>query len=188
LLAIPEIDSERLRLRGHRAEDHHSALAIWQHADVVRFITGEVLSEQDVWLRLLRYSGLWDFLGYGYWAVEERASGRYVGQMGFADFRRGLVGFDGHYPEAGWVIHPDFAGRGYATEGMQAACSWLDSQSGLARSFCIIAPQNAASVRVAEKLGYRFALDTAFGDEQTAVYFRERSGEAAGVSESPEAL
>lgn len=124
-------------------------------------------------MRLLRYSGLWDFLGYGYWAVEDRSTGRYIGQMGFADFKRGLVGFDGHYPEAGWVLHPEFAGRGIATEGMQAACDWLDHQVDQRRSFCIVAPDNVASIRVAQKVGYRYALDTHMGDERTAVYFRD---------------
>ncbi|MFT7288302.1 MAG: RimJ/RimL family protein N-acetyltransferase [Halieaceae bacterium] len=175
---IPTIDTPRLILRAHRAEDHAGAVAVWQHPQVYRFITGSALSEQEVWLRLLRYSGLWDFLGYGYWAVEERVSGCYVGQMGFADFKRGLVGFDGHYPEAGWVLHPDCAGRGYATEGMQAACTWLDTQATQPRSFCIIGPDNNRSVRVAEKIGYRFVLDADFDEESVGVYFRDRENPA----------
>jgi RimJ/RimL family protein N-acetyltransferase len=124
-------------------------------------------------MRLLRYSGLWDFLGYGYWALEERETGRYIGQIGFADFKRGLVGFDGHYPEAGWVLHPDSAGKGYATEAMLAACGWLDDQDSWPRSFCIISPDNRQSLRVANKLGYRYVLDVAFGEENVQVYFRE---------------
>lgn len=174
---IPQIETDHLLLRGHMPQDHAAAVDIWQHPDVYRFITGEALSQQDVWLRLLRYSGLWDFLGYGYWAVVERKSGRYIGQMGFADFKRGLVGFDGHFPESGWVIHPDFAGRGFATEGMNAACTWLDSGPREEKSFCVITPSNAASVRVAEKLGYRFALQTTLGEEATHVYFRERDAD-----------
>lgn len=179
MLCVPKIETGRLRLRGHCASDHASALALWQHPGVYRFITGSPPSTQDVWMRLLRYSGLWDFLGYGYWAVEERASGAYVGQLGFADFRRGLVGFEGRYPEAGWVIHPDFAGRGYATEGMQAACDWLDVQGSWARSFCLIAAANQASMRVADKLGYRYLLETALGETSTGVYFREAPARSA---------
>ncbi|GAB5415545.1 MAG: GNAT family N-acetyltransferase [Congregibacter sp.] len=170
--AIPRLETERLVLRAHRRDDHAAAVSVWQHPQVYAFITGTPLSEQDVWLRLLRYSGLWDFLGYGYWAVEERESGAYVGQMGFADFKRGLVGFDGRYPESGWVIHPEYAGRGYATEGMLAACRWLDARCSQAQSFCLIAPENVASIRVASKLGYRYALRTQLGEEATDVYFR----------------
>lgn len=172
----PRILTERLCLRAHGAQDHLAATAIWQHPAVYSFITGAALSSQDVWMRLLRYGGLWDMLGYGYWAIEERTTGDYVGQLGFADFKRGLLGFDGHYPEAGWVLHPDAAGKGYATEGMQAACHWLDQQPSWSRSFCIVSPDNSPSVNVAEKLGYRFILDTMLGEEKTAVYFRERMG------------
>lgn len=170
---IPVLETPRLLLRGHRATDLSAACALWQSPEVYRFITGEPLSEQEVWLRLLRYSGLWDFLGYGYWAVEERASGAYVGQLGFADFKRGLLGFDGRYPEAGWAIDAGFAGRGYATEGMQAACRWLDSAGEHGRSFCIIGRNNAASVRVAQKLGFSYALETALGEEAVGLYLRE---------------
>lgn len=169
----PQILTERLCLRAHCEQDHLPATEIWQHPEVYAFITGSPLSPQDVWMRLLRYGGLWDMLGYGYWALEERETGKYIGQLGFADFKRGLIGFDGHYPEAGWVIHPDAAGKGYATEGMQAACNWLDAQPDRARSFCIISPSNLASVNVAQKLGYGFVLDTMFGKEKTAVYFRD---------------
>ncbi|WP_439105528.1 GNAT family N-acetyltransferase [Congregibacter sp.] len=172
---MPQLYTDRLYLRGHVESDHPAATSIWQHPEVYNFITGSPLSSQDVWMRLLRYGGLWDMLGYGYWAVEERATGKYIGQLGFADFKRGLVGFDGHYPEAGWALHPDAAGKGYATEGMQAACAWLDQQTLHGRSFCIISADNPRSVKVAEKLGYRYVLDTLFGEEKTAVYFRQQS-------------
>ncbi|MDP5071974.1 MAG: GNAT family N-acetyltransferase, partial [Congregibacter sp.] len=108
----PQILTQRLCLRPHREQDHSAATAIWQHPEVYGSITGSPLTPQDVWMRLLRYGGLWDMLGYGYWAVEDRATGRYIGQLGFADFKRGLVGFEDHHPEAGWVLHPDAAGQG----------------------------------------------------------------------------
>lgn len=174
MIDIPELCTPRLILRGHRAGDHAEAVRLWQSPAVYEAIGGEPLSEQEVWLRILRYSGLWDFLGFGYWAVLERESGAYIGQLGFADFRRGLVGFDGHYPEAGWAINPYFAGRGYATEGVTAACRWLDSRTAHKRSFCLIDGTNKSSQRIAEKMGFRYAIDTAFGASTTGVYFRER--------------
>jgi RimJ/RimL family protein N-acetyltransferase len=171
--SVPTLDTPRLRLRGHRASDLDAAVELWGEPRVYRYITGSPLSEQDVWLRLLRYSGLWDFLGYGYWAVESRSDGRYLGQLGFADFRRGLVGFDGRFPEAGWVLDASVAGRGLATEGMQAACRWLDEQGLHPRTFCVIDPANGASLRVAEKLGYRYLMASRLGDERVGVYLRD---------------
>lgn len=177
MLEVPVLETPRLRLRAHTAGDLDAATAIWQKPEVYRYITREALSRSDVWLRLLRYSGLWDFLGYGYWAVEERESGRYIGQMGFADFKRGLVGFDGHYPEAGWVIAPDHAGRGLATEGMRAACEWLDGTGEHVRSYCIIGGGNDRSVTVARKVGYSYGLQVSLGVEPVDVYTRDRGAE-----------
>lgn len=170
---IPEVHTTRLRLRAHSAEDLDAALGIWQRPDVYQVFTGEPLNRSDVWLRLLRYNGLWDLLGYGYWALEERASGRYVGQLGFADYKRGLVGFDGRYPEAGWVIDPEFAGQGFATEAMSAACEWLDATGLHTRSYCLIGPDNERSIRVARKLGFRFGLEVSLGGEAVELHTRD---------------
>jgi RimJ/RimL family protein N-acetyltransferase len=173
LKEIPEVHTRRLRLRGHSADDLDAALGIWQNPDVCQFIAGEPPNRSEVWLRLLRYSGLWDFLGYGYWALEERASGRYVGQLGFADFKRGLVGFDGRYPEAGWVIDPEFAGQGFATEAMSAACEWLDATGLHSRSYCLIGPDNKGSISVARKLGFIFGLEVSLGSELVELHTRD---------------
>lgn len=173
MCTVPQITTDRLKLRAHSAADHAAATELWQTESVYKHITGKPLSEQDVWMRLLRYSGLWDFLGYGYWAVEDLSTGRYIGQLGFADFKRGLGGFDSSIPEAGWIIHPEFSGRGIASEGMQAACDWLDDHTDWERSFCIIALENKRSIHLAGKLGYCYKLDTKFGDETTPVFFRE---------------
>lgn len=172
---VPQIRTARLLLRAHCADDHAAAVRLWQREEVYGFITGKPLNEQEVWMRLLRYGGLWDFLGFGYWAVEELSTQRYVGQLGFADFRRGLVGFDGRYPEAGWVLHPDFVGLGYAAEAMEAACRWLDHESQWSKSFCIIGHDNSKSLRLASALGYRFVLNTWFGKEETGVFFRDKN-------------
>jgi RimJ/RimL family protein N-acetyltransferase len=60
-------------------------------------------------------------LSYGYWAVEEKTSGRYVGELGFADFKRDIVPSIEGMPELGWALVPQFHGKGYATEALRAA-------------------------------------------------------------------
>jgi RimJ/RimL family protein N-acetyltransferase len=172
--SVPQLQTARLRLRGHRAADHLPAVKIWQREEVYASITGVPLDSGEVWQRLLRYSGLWDFLGFGYWAVEDRLSGAYIGQMGFADFKRGVAGLEDGCPEAGWAMHPEWRGQGFASEGMAAACRWLDEETDWKRSSCIIGADNATSIRLAERLGYRLALTTEFRSEPTGLYHRER--------------
>ena len=151
---IPRIVTERLILRAHCASDFEASLAMWSDEDVVRHIGGVPSTAAESWSRLLRYGGLWRFLGYGYWAIEDRATQHFIGEVGFADFKRDIgEDFDG-MPEAGWVISPNWAGRGYATEAMRAGLEWFDQAMPGSESFCMIAPANEASIKVAQKLGY----------------------------------
>jgi RimJ/RimL family protein N-acetyltransferase len=74
---IPVIETERLRLRGHHADDLRCCIAIWAEGAVPRFIGGKPLTEAETWLRMLRHVGHWELLGFGYWAVEERSTGSF---------------------------------------------------------------------------------------------------------------
>lgn len=165
------IETERLILRPHRAEDFADLAAMWADPDVTRFIGGRPSTPEESWARLLRYGGLWGLLGFGYWAVHERATGRFVGEVGFADFRRGL-GFDG-VPEAGWILMPWAQGRGLAGEAVRAALAWTDA-SGWARSVCIIDRDNAPSLRLAAACGYREADRITYKDHPVILLERLR--------------
>jgi len=170
---IPTLETERLILRGFTAADFDAFAAIWGDRAVVRHITGTPLSASDSWSRLLRLAGGWALLGFGYWAVVDRATDRLAGMAGFADFKREIdIDIDG-LPEAGWVFAPQFHGRGYATEAMRAACAWADGALAADRSCCLIDPDNAASINVANKLGFGDARRAAFGAGETLVLFRE---------------
>jgi RimJ/RimL family protein N-acetyltransferase len=154
-IAIPHLHSARLRLRPHTPADFPSLAAMWAEAEVVRYISGKPSSEHESWMRMLVLAGLWPTLGFGYWAVEERATGAYVGQVGFADFRRETEPAVHGVPEAGWVLAPAFHGKGYATEAVLAAHVWVDANVACARTVCMIDPNNTASQAVAAKCGYR---------------------------------
>ena len=96
---------------------------MWADPTVVRHIGGKPSSLEESWSRLLRYGGLWSLLGYGYWLVEERGSGAFVGEVGFADFRRELEpGFAGA-PEAGWVLTAAARGRGLPARRWRRRCA-----------------------------------------------------------------
>ncbi|HEY0776819.1 MAG TPA: GNAT family N-acetyltransferase, partial [Gemmatirosa sp.] len=124
---IPALDTARLTLRGHVPADVAECAAMWADPLVTRHIGGRPSSEEEVWARVLRYAGLWALLGFGYWVVRERASGRFVGEVGLADFRRDVTPPLGGAPEVGWVLAPWAHGRGFATEAVRAALAWADA-------------------------------------------------------------
>ena len=117
---VPVVESERLVLHGHRRDDFAECAALWADPVVTRHVGGRPFAADEVWTKLLRYVGHWAVVGYGYWVVREKATGRFVGEVGFADFQRDIVpSFDGA-PEAGWVLSPWSYGKGFATEAVPA--------------------------------------------------------------------
>jgi RimJ/RimL family protein N-acetyltransferase len=187
---VPALDTARLTLRGHALADLGECAAMWADPIVTRYIGGQPLSEEEVWARVLRYAGLWALVGFGYWVVRERASGRLVGEVGLADFRRDLTPPLDGTPEVGWVLAPWAHGRGFATEAVHAALAWSDahlaggtggdSRRAAGRTVCLIAPENVASIRVAEKCGFREAARTTYKGATALVF--ERYAAAAGAT------
>ncbi len=137
---------------------------MWADPVVVRYTIGSPSTPQRSWQRILMYRGLWAMLGFGYWAVEEKASGRFIGEVGFADFKREIQPSIHGVPELGWALVASAHGKGYATEALRAAVAWGDSRFRDARTVCIIHRDNAVSLRVAEKLGFRERLKTPTDD------------------------
>jgi RimJ/RimL family protein N-acetyltransferase len=175
----PTLQTERLTLRPHRRDDFDDLARMWADPEVVRFIGGQPSTREASWSRLHRYVGHWAIVGYGYWALEDRATGRFAGEAGFADFHRDLQPpFDGT-PESGWVLAPWAHGRGLATEAMLAIVAWGDAHLAHATTACLIHPAHTASIRVATKVGYARAADRVFRGESCAV-FERASGGAVG--------
>lgn len=149
---IPILRSERLILRPHREGDLDAAAAMWADEAVIRHIGGAIFTREQVWHRILRYLGHWTIRPYGYWAIVEVSSGRFLGEIGIADWKRDGVRQVAD-PEAGWALIPSAHGRGFASEAMRSMLNWADS-NGMTRIACIIRPENAASIRLAKRFGF----------------------------------
>ena len=169
---VPVLGTARLRLRGHRTEDHAACAAVWGDAEVTRFLGGRAFTSEEVWRRMLSWRGLWSMLGYGFWAVEEKGGGRYVGDIGFADFRRELDPSLAGMLEFGWILSPAVHGKGYASEAVAAATAWASQELPQMRAVCIIAPENLASIRVAERAGFREWRRSVYHGAPTIVFTR----------------
>ncbi len=172
-VTVPRIETERLQLRGHRLDDYPACTAMWADPAVTRFIGGTPSSPQQTWARMLAYVGHWSMRRFGYWALEEKDSGTFVGELGFADFKRDIAPSMSGVPELGWALVSSAHGRGFATEAVRAAVAWGDAAFGSARTVCLIHPDNVASIRVAQKNDYRVFASTTLNGRATL--FLERS-------------
>lgn len=115
---------------------------------VMRYLgTGQTLPTWAAWQACSGLLGHWLLRGYGQWVAEEKATGTALGRIG-------LFNPDG-WPglEVGWALAPEHWGKGYATEGGAAALRYAFDVVGAERAVSLIHPENAASIRVAEKLG-----------------------------------
>ena len=177
--SVPLIETPRLRLRGHRLDDLAASAAMWADPAVIRYISDRLLTEEEAWARILRHVGHWTLLGFGYWVVEEKSRAKFVGELGFAELKRGLHPSIDGMPEIGWVLTSDVHGKGYATEAAQAAIDWGEGQFGAIRTCCIIHPENLTSIRVAEKCGYRKLRITRYRREPAILFTREPAASAS---------
>lgn len=149
----PVIETERLRLRRHELSDFEASVAMWADPDVARFIGGKPSTREDTWGRLLRCVGHWELLGHGFWLIEEKATGAFVGEGGWGTFKREIEPrFEA--PEQGWALATSAHGKGYAHEAMRAALDWGVAHFARTDFVCMIAPENAPSLKLAAKLGY----------------------------------
>ncbi|MBI2254911.1 MAG: GNAT family N-acetyltransferase [Proteobacteria bacterium] len=176
MVDVPVLETARLKLRGHCLADFNAAAEIWSDEVVTRFL-GRPFTPEESWSRLLRYVGHWDLLGYGFWAITEKASGRFIGEGGICDFRRditwpGCVSADEATREIGWALGADYHGQGLATEAVQAVTTWADRHFRGRRTICIINPSNQPSIRVAEKCGYGEIGTARYKDNDLTVFAR----------------
>jgi RimJ/RimL family protein N-acetyltransferase len=168
----PVLETERLRLRGFRASDLDAQAAAMADPRMVRYLGGSPFSREDTWRKILASPGLWALLGYGYWVVERRDDGAYLGQVGFADFKRDMTPSIEGLPEMGWIMGPESQGQGLATEAVLAALGWADAVLGAREVVAIISHENAASIRVAEKGGFSRREEAIYKGEPILLFRR----------------
>ena len=147
-MIVPELQTERLVMRGFREQDLDELAAINADPEVTRWVGDENgLSREDTWRRMAYWVGHWELRGYGQWALIDRDSGRLVG-------RTGLLRPE-NWPglEVGWLVGHEHWGRGFATEAGRASIDWARDALGADHVVSLIEDANERSARVAEKLG-----------------------------------
>ena len=116
------------------------------NAETMRFLGGAKL-RSAAWRVFTTIVGAWTTEGYSYWSVLERESGRWVGRIGPWQ----PEGWPG--TEIAWGIAPEFAGRGYAYEAAAAAMDYAVDVLRWTHLIHTIHPDNAPSIRLAQRLG-----------------------------------
>jgi RimJ/RimL family protein N-acetyltransferase len=144
---IPQLETQRLLLRGLRGDDFDAYARFHADPEVVRYTSGSPISRADAWRSLAVMIGHWTLRGYGMWGVERKSDGALVGRVGLWN-PEGWPGL-----EVGWTLGREFWGHGYATESARAAMDFAFLTQDISRLISVIDIDNLASQRVAERLG-----------------------------------
>lgn len=171
--ALPTVETPRLVLRGLALADFDEVAAMSADPLVMKYIGGRPQAREEAWARFLRAAGCWSLLGYGTFSVREREGGRFVGEVGYFNRERDIQPSFGGAPEGGWVLASWAHGKGYATEAVRAATAWLEGRFGPVRTVCMIDAGHAASMRVAEKCGYRRWTETIYHGDPVILFERD---------------
>ena len=148
---MPQLTTARLLLPPLTREHADDLVALYSDPEVARYVGGTTLTPDTIPGQAGRFADEWHDRGYGQSAVIDRESGEFLGRIGL------------HYwstwneVELGYVLAASAQGRGLAAEGSRAWIEWARSAPGIDYLTAVIDPRNAASIRLALRLG--FALD-----------------------------
>jgi len=141
-----ELETERLKLRMWREEDFDVYAEFNADTEMAHFIGG-ACDRVTAWRRMACEVGHWALRGYGFWALEEKSSGKIMGSCG-------LWNPEG-WPEmeVGYWLVRDGQGKGYATEAARRSMEFAFGELGVTTLISCIHPDNEASKAVARRLG-----------------------------------
>ena len=167
---MTEILTERLHLRMFRPDDFEAHALISGDPEVMRYIPPGPMTRVEAWRQMAQYVGHWQLRGYGIWAVIERSSQKLIGRIGLLNPESGN-GF-----EVGWALAREAWGKGYALEGTRAALDYAFNVVGWQDAVAVIHPENARSIRVAERLGGTFERNRELSGVPASIYCIKRPG------------
>jgi len=179
--ACPTLTTERLVLRPFRDDDADALFAVLDTPEVRRLLhLPDRYGLDDAWHLMAMFVGQWELRGTGSWALEERATGVFVGRAGLhLPKRDGWPGL-----EVGWTLHPDQWGKGYATEAGAESMRYAFDELRIGdepvdQLYSCILPDNLASQAVARRLGMKLLEERVlpfFPSAPHGIWSRARSG------------
>jgi RimJ/RimL family protein N-acetyltransferase len=164
----PVLETERLRLHllsADSAADIAFMLRILNEPSFIQNIGDRGVRTLEQARDYLRERPVSSYLqhGYGMYSVEVKASGATAGHCGLVR-REVLEG-----PDLGYAFLPEFRSQGYAAESAAGVLAYAREKLGLDRILAIVNPDNASSIRLLQKLGFRFERMVRLSEDDIAL-------------------
>lgn len=143
--AVPVLLTERLRLRAPRLDDFEDWADYFTSPRSVH--EGGPKDRLGAWQHWAADFALWSLKGYGPFGVDDRTTGKHLGEVG-------LFHGEGYpAPELGWFVVPDAEGKGIALEAARAVLDWTARSFDWPHITNIIDPANTRSIALGLRLG-----------------------------------
>lgn len=143
------LETERLTLRSPRVEDAEALVEVFGDPDAMRYVgNGRTRTVEELCLALERGISLEAERGFNMFVVVRRKDGRVLGDCGLSVWQ------PTGETEIGWRFAKEHWGHGYAAESAKAVLQFAAEEVGLSRLISVIHPENVASRRLAERLGF----------------------------------
>jgi RimJ/RimL family protein N-acetyltransferase len=189
----PPLETERLLLRPWRPEDVSPYALIIRDREVMRYLGAGLgygvkrmgasllarVSEMEARRAIASLIRHWSRHGYGEWAVEEKATGALLGNIGLK-YQPDWVAEPARV-EIGWLLARGAWGRGLASEGARAGVAFAFESRGIDRVISIAVPENRRSVRVMERIGLELQGQTRWRGGEVVWYAIDRGAWNGGT-------
>lgn len=162
--AMNEIVTPRLTLRPYRGDDLDHVIRLYGDPVVTRYTKLGRRSRSEAEAILAEYVSTWDERGFGMFAALLREDGAFVGEFGF--FELGPA----KRVALRYALLDAYWGRGLAGEAMAPVLDWVFAERGLAEVAAVVQKPNAASHRLALKLGMAIEREARDGDIELLFY------------------
>lgn len=146
------LETDRLRLRRLSTGDAEFVLRLLNEPSFIQNIGDRGVRDADD-ARAYILNGpvaSYERHGFGLWLVEEKDSGEPVGICGLLK-RDALEDVD-----LGYALVPEHWSKGYASESASAVMAYARERLGLGRILAIVDAGNESSIRLLEKLGFKY--------------------------------
>jgi RimJ/RimL family protein N-acetyltransferase len=184
-----ELETKRLVLRRPEPQDLDGYARMWGDPEVVRFLGGQTRRRAEIGIELM--SDHWDRYGLGLFSVIRKEDRRMIGRTGYLLWDSKLwvnamheeLAGDALELEIGWAFEREAWNQGYATESASACRDHAFGELGWNRVISLIAEENVASIRVAQKIGETLERENVPGPfrEKVDLYALETALSAAST-------
>jgi RimJ/RimL family protein N-acetyltransferase len=176
-LAIPTLETERLRLRPLRESDFEDYAELNADPEVKRY-QGGPWDRGRSWRHLAFLLGHWQLGRPGMLAVEHKADGAFLGLTGYCE-PEGWPGF-----ELAGIFGRRWWGQGYATEAARAALGYAFTVLDKDRVISLVHPENRPSIRLVERLGERLLRRVDLFGQEWLCFGIDREGTSPSMTGS----